>query len=187
MDVLSPSELIESLDTMGVHPVSIGGVQFDALLDITEKFDANVPMMQTDMGYETSDDIIPNLMKVDMRLFVTPTPVTWANIPSHVGRNPKEVVDSLRELLNKRKPVFVSTMKKNYENMMIQSIKTSKTADIGYALEIDISLVQLTFAPYEAYVLPEDYEVAHSTHVSEILVVGSVDGSTTYSSRTATR
>lgn len=160
----------------GPTPVSVGGVQFDALLDIIEKYDANVPTLKTDRGYDNSDDIIPNLMKVDMKLFVTPTPVTWKNIPSHFGRNPKEVVDALKELMNERKPVFVTTVKKNYSNMMIQKVTVNKTADIGYALEVDISLVQLTRAPYSHYAMPGNYEVEPSTNVSMVLDVGSEDG-----------
>lgn len=160
----------------GPTPVSIGQVQFDALLEITEKFDANVPMIRTDSGYETSDDIIPGFMKVDMTLFVTPTPVTWRSIPSHNLRNPREVVDSLKELLEKRKPVFVSTVKKNYENMMIEKITASKTADNGYALEIKVSMIQLTIAPYTESVMYVVNEFSPSTNIGQTLTVGSEDG-----------
>lgn len=161
---------------VGLTPVAIGTVQFDALLEITEKYDANVPMNTTDRGYETTDDIIPNLMKVDMKLFVTPTPVTWSHLPSHVGRNPRDVVDGLVALMNTRKPVFVTTYKKNYNNMMIQKLSVEKNADIGYALEIDVSLIQLAFAPYGDFVLPDDYEVSDRHNVAQVLEVGAIDG-----------
>ena len=161
---------------IGRNPVSIGGIQFDALLSISEKFDSTIPMNTTDRGFETSDDIIPNLMKLEMKLFVTPTPVTWSNIPSHAGRNPRDVVDSLREILNKRQPVFVTTSKKNYDNMMIQKVSVDKNADIGYALEIGVTMTQLVFAPYGKFVLPEDYEVSDRQNVAQVLEVGAVDG-----------
>ena len=179
MDVL---KLMDNLDELGNGPVSIGSVQFDALLDISEKFDATVPMYRTDMGYETSDDIIPNLMVVDMRLFVTPTPVTWSNRPSHVGRNPRDAVDALRALLEQRKPVFVSTKKKNYDNMMIQKVSVNKTADIGYALEIDVSMVQLTKAAFGEIIMHIEDEFSEGTVVGEPLTVGSEDGAVILSS-----
>lgn len=175
-------KLLENIEGLGPTPVSIGGVQFDALLDITEKFDSTVPMYRTDMGYDTSDDIIPNLMVVEMKLFVTPTPVTWANVPSHVGRNPRDVVDALREVLEKRKPVFVSTVKKNYDNMMIQKVTTNKTADIGLALEIDVTMVQLTRAAYTNTVVQIEDEYSAGTVVGEVLTVGSEDGAVILSS-----
>lgn len=178
MDTLN---MIPRLDELGATPVAIGGVQFDALLDIAEKFDATVPMFRNDSGKENTDDIIPNLLRVEMKLFVTPTPVTWRGIPSHNGRNPREVLDALRELMEKRKPVFVTTVKKNYDNMMIQKVSSMKTADIGYALEIDISMVQLTHATYNSYAIPERYEMVPSVVVSEVIEVGSEDGMVDFS------
>lgn len=169
-------DLENPLASLGPTPVAIGAVQFDALLEITEKFDANVPMIRTDMGYDTSDDIIPGLMRVDMRLFVTPTPVTWWSVESHRLRNPREVVDALKVLLEKRKPVFVTTVKRNYENMMINKVTTSKTADTGYALEITVSMIQLTIAPYTEQVMHVVNEFAPSTNIGQILTVGSEDG-----------
>ena len=161
---------------MGLTPVAIGKIQFDALLSIVEKFDANVPMNKTDRGYETTDDIIPNLMKVDMKLFVTPTPVTWKDVPSHVGRNPMDVVDALMALMNMRKPVFVTTYRKNYDNMMIQKLSVNKNSDIGYALEVDVSMVQLTHAPFGEFILPENYDVYPRKSVAEALEVGATEG-----------
>lgn len=169
-------DLENPLGSLGPTPVAIGTVQFDALLDITEKFDANVPMIRTDMGYDTSDDIIPSLMRVVMRLYVTPTPVTWWSVESHRLRNPREVVDALKELLEKRKPVFVTTMKRNYDNMMIEKITTSKTADNGYALEITVSMIQLVEAPYENIQMVINKEYSPSTTISQTITVGSEDG-----------
>ena len=157
-------------------PVSIGGVQFDALLNISEKFDATVPAFRTDMGFETSDDIIPNLMKVDMQLFVTPTPVTWSGLPSHMGRTPRDGVDALKNLMAKRMPVFVSTYKQNYDNMMIQRVSANKTADIGLALEINVSMVQLTKSSYEETTMHINTDFSESTAIGEVLTVGSEDG-----------
>lgn len=176
MDTLNPLELLN----YGTTPVAIGAVQFDALLEITEKFDANVPMIRTDIGYETSDDIIPGFMSVDMRLFVTPTPVTWWSVASHRLRNPREVVDALNALLEKRKPVFVTTVKKNYDNMMIQKITTNKSADTGYALTIDVSMVQITVASYEEHEMHISTEFAPSTVVGQPLTVGASDGDAAY-------
>ena len=66
--------------------------------------------------------------------------------------------------------------------MMIQKVSVNKTADIGYALEIDVSMVQLTKAAYGKIIMHIEDEFSEGTVVGEPLTVGSEDGAVILSS-----
>ena len=61
------------------QPVSINGIEFDALIDESRTLEATVPEYSVESGFSVSDAIILSPEKLDMTLFVTNTPVTWYN------------------------------------------------------------------------------------------------------------
>ena len=59
------------------QPVSVNGIEFDALIDQTDTLEATVPEYTVEDGFVVSDAIILNPEKLDMTLYITDTPVTW--------------------------------------------------------------------------------------------------------------
>lgn len=56
------------------QPVSINGIEFDALIDESRTLEATVPEYSVESGFSVSDAIILSPEKLDMTLFVTNTP-----------------------------------------------------------------------------------------------------------------
>ena len=58
------------------QPVSVNGIEFDALISQTDTLEATVPEYTVEDGFVVSDAIILNPEKLDMVLYITDTPVT---------------------------------------------------------------------------------------------------------------
>ena len=78
-------------------PVSIEGVEFDALIDEEITLEADAPDYPVEDGYSVSDTIILRPKTLSMTLYVTDTPVTW--IKDHGGKGwTDEVIQRLEGL-----------------------------------------------------------------------------------------
>lgn len=80
------------------QPVSINGIEFDALIDESRTLEATVPEYSVESGFSVSDAIILSPEKLDMTLFVTNTPVTWYNRHGGSQNRVDSVVKQLEEL-----------------------------------------------------------------------------------------
>ena len=124
------------------QPVSINGIEFDALIDESRTLEATVPEYSVESGFSVSDAIILSPEKLDMTLFVTNTPVTWYNRHGGSQNRVDSVVKQLEELYYAGEPVTIVTSDATYSNMAIESITFSKSTEVGYAREIPISFGQ---------------------------------------------
>ena len=125
------------------QPVSVGGVEFDALIDSEENYESEVPEYPTEKGFKVSDTIVLKATVLNMTLFVTDTPVTWkGRLGSGPGKT-EAVVKRLKEMYFKKLPVEVVTSDAVYSNMAITSLSIKKTAEVGYAREIPISFKEI--------------------------------------------
>lgn len=127
-----------------LQPVSINGVEFDALIDSEEAYEATVPTYPVDSGYSVSDNVAMEAMELSMTLYLTATPITWRS--SHgMGENRlRSVCDELLRTYVEREPITVTTAEKTYSNMVIKSIAIKKDDSTGLAREIPITLTQVT-------------------------------------------
>ena len=71
------------------RPVTIAGIEFDALISEEHGYEATVPEYSVESGFSVSDAIIHGAETLNMVLYVTDTPVTWR---SHSGRGRVEQV-----------------------------------------------------------------------------------------------
>ena len=71
------------------RPVTIAGIEFDALISEEHGYEATVPEYAVESGFSVSDAIIHGAETLNMVLYVTDTPVTWR---SHSGRGRVEQV-----------------------------------------------------------------------------------------------
>lgn len=137
------------------QPVSVAGIEFDALISESRTYEASVPEYAVESGVMVSDDIILGSEKLNMTLFLTDTPVTWRG---HAGRGRVEaVVQQLEELYYSKSPVTVVTSEKTFTGMAITSITISKSFETGYAREIPISFQKIRVTTAKTTSIPSSY------------------------------
>ena len=65
-----------------LKPVSVAGIEFDALIDEQKTLSATIPVYPVEEGFPVSDTIILEPISISMTLYVTNTPVTWLALPT---------------------------------------------------------------------------------------------------------
>lgn len=139
-----------------LRPVSVAGIEFDALIDEQRQLDAEIPQYTTEEGFKISDAIIIDPETISMTLFVTDTPVTWRG--RHPGQHADAVCARLEGIYFAKEPITIETSDARYTMMGIQSILFQKSTEIGYSKEIPITFKKIS-KTYLASIagLPESY------------------------------
>lgn len=138
------------------HPVSINGIQFDALISEDRGFEATAPEYSVEDGFPVSDAIILGAETLDMTLYVTNTPVTWAGRLGGPGRV-DDVVRALEQLYYSAQPCTVITTDKVYTNMALEGLTLSKTPEDGYSREIPVSFKKIRVTSSRTTTIPDSY------------------------------
>ena len=156
------------------QPVSIDGIEFDALIDQSMNYEAEVPEYPTEKGFSVSDNISLKPETLTMTLYVSDTPVTWKKGWSSSRGRVEQVTKKLQELYFAKKIVSVVTSEATFENMAITSLSIAKSPNVGYAREIPISLKKVIVTESKTTTIPDSYgksgataESAGTTSVSE--------------------
>lgn len=139
------------------RPVSVAGIEFDALLEQELSYEATVPEYAVENGFAISDAILFGAETLSMTLCVTDTPVTWATRHGIVQGRADEICRQLRELYFKREAVEVITSEETFTDMAIESIAFSKSADAGYAREIPITFRKVRKTSATTTTIPASY------------------------------
>lgn len=148
------------------QPVSINGIEFDALLESEEGFEADAPEYPTEAGFNVSDNITLKPETLSMTLFVTDTPVTWRNRNGTGPGHTDSVVKRMKELYFGRQLVTVVTSDAVYSDMAITSLHISKSSEIGYARQIPVSLKKVIVTGSSTVSIPASYGKAGQTGAS---------------------
>lgn len=147
-------------------PVSINGLEFDALMDETQAFSASVPEYPVEDGFAVSDSIILGSETLQMTLYVTNTPVTWARRHPPSMSRVKDVEEKLKQIYFNAEPVTIITNDAIYKSMAIESISFSKSLEQGYAREIPISFKKIRVTKSKTTTIPSHYGKSGSTGAS---------------------
>ena len=141
------------------RPVAIDGIEFDALISSEESYSADIPDYPTEQGFMVSDTIMLRPQTLELTLFLSDTPVTWASRFGNAPMRAEDVKERLKRTYEKADLVTVVTSDETYENMGITSIRFSKSKDAGYAYQIPISLkkVQVTQTKIVNIPIPPGY------------------------------
>ncbi len=139
------------------RPVSINGIEFDALITEERTLEASVPEYSVEKGYSVTDSIIIGAEKLSMTLFVTNTPVTWNRRHGSSTTRVKNVCDRLEQMFFEATPVTIITNDKVYRNMAIESIGLSKNLETGYSREIPISFKKIRITSARTTTIPASY------------------------------
>lgn len=117
-------------------PVSINGIEFDALISQDKTYEAEIPDYPVETGFAVSDTITIKPVQLNLVLYLTPTPVTWADRHSGGREWVESVCDDLEEMFFSKELVEIVTMNETYTDMGITSLTISDTQEDGYAKKI---------------------------------------------------
>lgn len=140
-----------------LRPVSINGIEFDALIDESRTLDATVPEYSVESGFSVSDAIILDPEHLDMTLYVTDTPVTWNSRHGSGQGRVNSIVKQLEELYYNAYPVTIITSDKTYTSMAIESLQLKKSLETGYSREIPIKFKKIRITSAKTTTIPESY------------------------------
>ena len=148
------------------QPVSIDGIEFDALIDSEEKHEATVPEYPIETGFSVSDNIAISAMELSMTLYLTATPITWRESHGTGMDRLQSIPNQLLAKYEEREMISVVTQDKTYTNMVISSISIKKDADTGLAREIPVTLTQVATTSSEKVEIPASLPHSGTTKTS---------------------
>ena len=138
-------------------PVSVDDIEFDALIDSEEGYEADVPEYPTEKGFSVSDTIVLKADTLNMTLYVTDTPVTWRERTGSGPGKTEGVVRRLKNLYFAKKILEVTTTDCVYSNMVITSMNIKKSVEVGYAREIPIAFKKIAVTETATAEIPASY------------------------------
>lgn len=139
------------------QPVSVDDIEFDALIDSEEGYEADVPEYPTEKGFSVSDTIVLKADTLNMTLYVTDTPVTWRERTGSGPGKTEGVVRRLKDLYFAKKILEITTTDCVYSNMVITSMNIKKSVEVGYAREIPITFKKIEVTETATAEIPASY------------------------------
>lgn len=138
------------------EPVSIAGIEFDALIDEKRDYSATIPSYPIESGFPVSDTIILDPLSLSMTLYLSNTPVTWLYRHGSDVNRVEKICDRIEEMWLSKELVKVVTSDKIYTNMGITSLSIQKSSDYGYARQISISMTKVETTEKQTVLIPAD-------------------------------
>lgn len=139
---------------MKLQPLSINGIEFDALISESKAYSSDVPDYAVESGYSVSDNISIKPMEIEITGNLTNTPVTWT---SHGTGRVEAVVAQMENLYHSKQLVTVITSTDIYRNMAIKSLTVPKESDNKTSRDIRISLKEVTIVLAQSTTIPASY------------------------------
>ena len=136
------------------QPVSIWGIEFDALIDEQKTMSSKIPVYPVENGFPVSDTITNEPLSLSLNLYISNTPVTW--LFRH-GTS-KDRVTMICNLIEKKwlekNLTKIVTSDTIYTDMGITSIVIKKSSDIGYAREVSVTAQKVYITKKRTTVIP---------------------------------
>lgn len=137
-----------------LKPVSIAGIEFDALLEETKSMSATIPTYPVEDGFPVSDTIILDPISLQMTLYLTNTPITWLYRHGSSTDRVRRICDRIEELWLDKELVKIVTPDAIYKSMGITSLTIKKSKDLGYAREISLSAQKVRVTERRTVLIP---------------------------------
>ncbi len=122
-----------------LKPVSIAGIEFDALISEKKSLSATIPSYPVEDGFPVSDTIIIDPVQIELTLYISNTPVTWLYRHGSSMDRVNRICDRLEALWLEKRPVKIVTTDAIYKNMGITGLTISRSSETGYAREVNLS------------------------------------------------
>ena len=128
-----------------LRPVSIWGIEFDALIEEDKTLTATIPTYPVEDGFAVSDTIINEPITLNLTLYVSNTPVTWLYRHGNSKSRVRSICDEIEEKWQAKELTKIVTSNAIYTNMGITSISIKHTKETGYAREIAITAQKVRY------------------------------------------
>lgn len=135
-------------------PVSIWGIEFDALIDEQKTLSSTIPAYPVEEGMPVSDTIINEPVSIQLTLFVSNTPVTWLYRHGSSMNRVTKICKRIEKKWMEKKLAKIVTSDAIYKNMGITSISIKKSRDIGYAREISVAAQKVRITKRRTVTIP---------------------------------
>ncbi len=148
------------------QPVSINGIEFDALISQEQTLTATAPEYTVEDGFPVSDNVSLDSEPLNMVLYLTNTPVTWYNRHGSSLSRVAQVEKQLKELYFAKEPVTVVTSDDVFTDMVITSVGFKKSLETGFDREIPIAFKKVRVTKARTATIPESYGRGGATGAS---------------------
>ena len=148
------------------QPVSINGIEFDALISQEQTLTAKAPEYTVEDGFPVSDNVSLDSEPLNMVLYLTNTPVTWYNRHGSSPSRVAQVEKQLKELYFAKEPVTVVTSDDVFTDMVITSVGFKKSLETGFDREIPIAFKKVRVTKARTATIPESYGRGGATGAS---------------------
>lgn len=148
------------------QPVSINGIEFDALISQEQTLTATAPEYTVEDGFPVSDNVSLDSEPLNMVLYLTNTPVTWYNRHGSSPSRVAQVEKQLKELYFAKEPVTVVTSDDVFTDMVITSVGFKKSRETGFDREIPIAFKKVRVTKARTATIPESYGRGGATGAS---------------------
>lgn len=122
------------------QPVTVWGIEFDALIDEQKTMSASIPSYPVENGFPVSDTIINDPISIQMTLYLTNTPVTWLFRHGSSTNRVNRICEEIENKWLSKELTKVVTTDTIYTNMGITQLTIKKSSEIGYAREISVTM-----------------------------------------------
>ena len=137
-----------------LQPVSIWGIEFDALIEEQRNYNSTIPSYTVENGFPVSDTIINEPPSISMTLYLTNTPVTWLYRHGSSTDRVKRICDMIEEKWMEKQLAKIVTTDTIYTDMGIESISIKKSQGKGYSREISISAKKVRITEKQTVSVP---------------------------------
>lgn len=159
------------------RPATLGSVQFDAIIERSRQYEADVPTYPTEDGYVVSDAVLKKPLVLNVTAFVSNTPVTWSK---QLGSSQSRVANVIRNLENmyfSGQLYNFSTPDRIYTRMAIKSLTIPEKSELRNAVEISITLQNVPVAKSSTVTIPASYGMSGDTNANGGTASTTDDGS----------
>lgn len=137
-----------------LQPVSIDGIEFDALISEEKSMTSAIPTYPVEDGFSVSDTIILDPVSIQMTVYISNTPVTWLLRHGSSTDRVEKVCQELENMWLEAKLVKVVTTNAIYKDMGITSISIKKSKEIGYAREVSLQMQKVRKTARKVVTIP---------------------------------
>lgn len=138
-----------------LQPVSVWGIEFDALIDETKSMTSKIPEYPVEDGFSVSDTIINEPIQLSMTLYLSNTPVTWLYRHGSSNGRVQRICKMIEEQWFQKNLTKIVTSDATYTNMGLTSISIKKSKDLGYAREISITAKKIRVTERKTVSVPD--------------------------------
>lgn len=136
------------------QPVTIWGIEFDALIDEQKTLSSTIPTYPVEEGFPVSDTIINEPVSIKLSLYVSNTPVTWLYRHGTATDRVVKICDQIEKKWMEKQLTKIVTSDTIYTDMGITSISIKKSKDIGYAREISVTAQKVRITKRKTVTIP---------------------------------